>query len=281
VSPPLRLRDLNYILFHADPKTPGSGFGTGLTKLVAALNTDFDWLREHTRYLQRATEWDRGGRPANRLLSGDDIAEAKAWAARRPKSAPEPTPLHLDFIRASEGEAEARSSAQRKQLEEMAAAQAEREKALKKAEVAQRKRARMIYALVVVGIFTLLTGWLYLHAEQQRRQAELQGRQTEMQHAKQMDEFQASLTRLQDISKDVEKDVIRVFMMAAQHGDAPSMRYIGWFYQNGFGVGQDDAKARAWYEAAANNGDEIAKSRLEQLRAASEAAVAGREAPQR
>ena len=112
VSPPPRLRDLNYIFFHEDPKAPGSGFGTGLASLVAALNTDFDWLREHTRYLQRATEWDRGGRPANRLLSGDDIAEAKAWAARRPKSAPDPTALHLDFIRASEEEAQARSNAQ-------------------------------------------------------------------------------------------------------------------------------------------------------------------------
>jgi hypothetical protein len=35
------------------------------------------------RYLQRATEWDKGGRPANRLLSGDDIAEAKAWVAQQ------------------------------------------------------------------------------------------------------------------------------------------------------------------------------------------------------
>src|SRR5262245_43505526 len=125
-SPPPRLRDLNYIFFHEDPKAPGAGFGTGLAKLVAALNTDFDWLREHTRYLQRATEWDRGGRPANRLLSGDDIADAKAWVARRPENAPEPTPLHLDFIRASEEEAEARSSAQRKQLEAMAARSEER-----------------------------------------------------------------------------------------------------------------------------------------------------------
>ena len=130
VNPPPRLRDLNYIFFYEDPKVPGSGFGTGLAKLVAALNTDFDWLREHTRYLQRAIEWDRGGRPANRLLSGNDIADAKAWAARRPKSAPEPTALQLDFIRASEDEAEARLSEQRKQLEAMAAAQAERETAL-------------------------------------------------------------------------------------------------------------------------------------------------------
>jgi hypothetical protein len=161
-SPPPRLRERNYIFFYDDPKAaPGSGFGTGLAKLVAALNTDFDWLREHTRYLQRATEWDRGGRPANRLLSGDDIAEAKAWAARRPKNAPEPTPLHLDFIRASEEEAEARSSAQRKQLEAVAAAQAEREKALRQAEealkqaaAAQGKRARIRnIAFVLVGFF--------------------------------------------------------------------------------------------------------------------------------
>ena len=36
-NPPSRLRDLNYILFHLDPKTPGSGFGTGLASLVTAL----------------------------------------------------------------------------------------------------------------------------------------------------------------------------------------------------------------------------------------------------
>src|SRR5262249_29536508 len=87
VSPPPQLGERNYVFFHADPKAaPGAGSGTGLAKLVAALDTDFEWLREHTRYLQRATEWDRGGRPANRLLSGDDIAEAKAWVSRRPKS---------------------------------------------------------------------------------------------------------------------------------------------------------------------------------------------------
>src|SRR6516162_7119215 len=55
-SPPPQLRERNYIFFYDNPKEPGSGFGTGLAKLVAALNTDLDWLREHTRYLQRATE---------------------------------------------------------------------------------------------------------------------------------------------------------------------------------------------------------------------------------
>jgi hypothetical protein len=104
-SPPPQLAKLNYTYFYAEPRFPGCGFGVGLVGLVSALNTDLDWLREHTRYLQRATEWDAGGRPANRLLSGPDIATAKAWAARRPKNAPEPTPLQLDFVKASEAEA--------------------------------------------------------------------------------------------------------------------------------------------------------------------------------
>src|SRR5262245_57178000 len=73
VNPPAQLRDLNYIFFYEEPKSPGSGFGTGQVRLVQALNSDLDWLREHTRLLQRATEWEAGGRPSNRLLSGEDI----------------------------------------------------------------------------------------------------------------------------------------------------------------------------------------------------------------
>jgi hypothetical protein len=75
----------------------------------------------HTRLLQRATEWEAGGHPANRLLSGGDITAAKAWAARRPKDAPEPTELHLAFLRASEDEETARASAERRRLAEIEA----------------------------------------------------------------------------------------------------------------------------------------------------------------
>jgi hypothetical protein len=265
VSPPARLRDLNYIFFHPDPKSPGSGFGTGLAKLVVALNTDFDWLREHTRYLQRATEWDRPTesdsrrRPPNRLLSGDDIADAKAWVARRPKNAPEPTALHLDFIRASEEEAEARSSAQRKQLEEMAAAQAERETALKKAEDAQRKRATMArvrnIALVAVSIFAVLAGWGYWSALEQRDAAN-------------SILFNATLVfrRIQDrVDWETQKDFFWVFKMGAEHGDATSMGFLGRFYAEGFGVAKDYAKAREWLEKAVAKGYEAASYTLEDL----------------
>ena len=272
--PPPRLRDLQYIFFHADPKAPSSGFGTGLAKLVAALNTDFDWLREHTRYLQRATEWDRGGRPTNRLLSGDDIADAKAWLARRPKNAPEPTALHLDFIRASEGEAEARSSAQRKQLEAMAAAQAEREtalheaeEALKQAADAQRKRATIRnIAFVIVSILAVLAGSLYWNAAQQRKVAEEQRAVAEEQK-KQADHILGGATgiivELQNQMNDsTKKQVFAVFQTGADRGDAISMANLGKLYQYGQGVAQDYGKAREWYEKAAANGYANAMSNL-------------------
>jgi hypothetical protein len=140
-SPPSQLADLNYIFFYEEPRSPGSGFGSGLVRLVAALNTDLDWLRQHTRCLQRASEWDAGGRPANRLLSGADVASAKAWAASRPKDAPEPTELHLDFIRASEAEESRQQSAEAQQLQQLAAAQAEREAAFSEKAAAQEREA--------------------------------------------------------------------------------------------------------------------------------------------
>jgi hypothetical protein len=251
-SPPPRLRDLNYIFFYEDRKeSPGSGFGTGLAILVRALNTDFDWLREHTRYLQRATEWDRGGRPANRLLSGDDILAAKAWAARRPKSAPEPTALQLDFIRASEEEAEARSNEQRKQLDAMAAAQAERETALHKAEEAlkqaadaQRKRARVRNVAVALAASAVLLGYLW-----NRNMAREWGENTTATTA------MTELGHLYENGLGVAQDYNKArwwYERAAALDDTAAMTELGKLYENGLGVAQDYNKARWWYERAAD-----------------------------
>src|SRR5215467_199016 len=260
VSPPPRLRDLNYIFFYKEPKVPGSGFGTGLANLVAALNTDFDWLREHTRYLQRAIEWDTGGRPANRLLSGNDIRAAKAWAAARPKSAPEPTALQLDFIRASEGEAEARLSEQRKQLEAMAAAQAERETALHEAEEAvkqaadaRRRRARIRnIALVVVSILVGVAGWLGLYTAYEAFLAGEMLRRAEN-----------IIVNFRDrMDFKTQQEAFALLTFGANNGYTVGMFGLGVFYENGFGVQQDYAKAREWYEKAADRGDVVAMTNL-------------------
>jgi TPR repeat protein len=259
MSAPPHLSDLNYIFFYEEPKDPGSGFGNGLAKLIAALNTDFNWLRGHTRYLQRAMEWEAGGRRANRLLSGNDIDEAKAWATRRPNGAPEPTTLHLEFIRASEEEAEAQLSALRKQLEAMAAAQAERETALHQAEDAQRKRAGMArirnIALVAVSILFVLAAVLGLAANQQRRTADdLLTRATHI---------ISNLQSQMDI--DTQKEAFAVFQEGAEHGNTRSMRDLGVAYESGYGATQDYAKAREWFEKAVDNGDARAMTSLGSL----------------
>src|SRR5262245_52463308 len=167
-TPPPHLTQLNYVFFYDEPTAPGSGFGAGLAQLVAALNTDLDWLREHTRLLQRATEWSAGGRPSNRLLSGPDIASAKAWATRRPKDAPEPTALHLDFIRASE-EAEAQHQNEEQQrLQRIAGALNDKEVALKEKEAAQRRTR--IGAAIAIGL-ALIAGGAGVYALTQQRAA--------------------------------------------------------------------------------------------------------------
>ncbi len=98
---PKRLQDLNYIFFYPEPKSPGSGFGAGLGKLKEALETDMGWMREHTRYEDRATEWDAGGRVPERLLLGADILQAQKWTTAKPAYAPDPTALQVAYIDAS------------------------------------------------------------------------------------------------------------------------------------------------------------------------------------
>jgi len=243
---------------------PGSGFGSGLAKLVTALNTDFDWLREHTRYLQRAIEWDTGGRPANRLLSGDDIAEAKAWVVRRPRGAPEPTALQFDFIRASEQEAAARLSEQRKQLDAMAAAQAERETALHDREEALKQRARVArvrnFALVAVSILALLavatsalSFWSYRQAEDRKEKANvLLERATSFIIA----------TIPTKIDFDTQKEAFALFETGAELGEPDAMANLASFYLKGYGVPQDYAKVREWLEKAAAKDYALAMNNL-------------------
>src|SRR5262249_40152132 len=188
VSPPPRLRDLNYIFFYKEPKVPGSGFGTGLACWSPAL-VPLDCTLKVAGVLAQPIEVgvESSDQFRNRLLSGNDILEAKAWVARRPKGAPEPTALQLDFIRASEEEAEARLSEQRKQLEAVAAAQAARETALNdrqealkqaadaqlQAADAQRRRARIrnigLVAVSGLAAVAVLFAWT---ANQQRQQAD-------------------------------------------------------------------------------------------------------------
>jgi hypothetical protein len=187
---PARFQELNYILLYTEPRVPGSGFGRGVAKLAQALNTDLDWVREHTRLGQRAAEWEAAGRPPeHRLLSGGDVDDAKVWLARRPPKAPAPTELHLDFIRASEAAQTAREGAERQRLEEMknALADAERAQNQREAALAREKRAqneretatqrlkrRTLVGGAIALVLAIAAATFAVLAEFQRQEADMQ-----------------------------------------------------------------------------------------------------------
>lgn len=173
-TPPPQLADLNYIYCYSEPKFPGSGFGKGLADLASALNTDLHWLREHTRYLRLAAEWEEVGRPSDRrLLSAADVALARQWVASRPETAAPPTALQLDFIDASEDEDARRKDAEAKRLKEMADAQTREAQAQRReADQARRVVWRTRLGLAAAIVLLLVASGLGLFANQQRKLAE-------------------------------------------------------------------------------------------------------------
>ncbi len=88
-----RFRGLNYI--HFDPETD---FAQQVKVLVDALRTDLSWIEDHTRLLERATDWRDHKNDESRLLRGQDLRDAELWQEQSAGSAQPPTPLHRDYI---------------------------------------------------------------------------------------------------------------------------------------------------------------------------------------
>jgi hypothetical protein len=176
---PERLKSLNHIFFYPDASVPGAGFGKGLAGLSEALRTDLSWVRAHTRYGQRASEWLAGNRAANRLLSGSDVTTAKTWLAERRPGAPEITDEMRDFIKASEQAENERKSNEQKQLREkeetlakMAAALEEKKLAQEGRDTAQRRATGFLMGGGLLAlILALIAGYMWLNAYRTERRA--------------------------------------------------------------------------------------------------------------
>jgi len=70
--------------------------------LIEAINTDLDWVRQHTRLLQRAKEWESKNRNSSFLLRGSDLADAEHWmSAAAAQSGRQVVQLQADYIEES------------------------------------------------------------------------------------------------------------------------------------------------------------------------------------
>ncbi len=93
----------NWIYFQAT-----DDFAAAFQTLLTALDTDLDFVRDHTRLLVRAREWEVRDKDASYLLRGQDLAGAENWLVSSSGKEPEPSDLHTAYILASRQSATAR-----------------------------------------------------------------------------------------------------------------------------------------------------------------------------
>jgi WD40 repeat protein len=79
-----------------------TSFDESVLALRRALETDLDWVKDHTRLRLRALEWDREGRPTGKLLNRPELREAEEWVRRSGEDEERrPSPLVYDYLAAS------------------------------------------------------------------------------------------------------------------------------------------------------------------------------------
>ncbi len=81
------------------PFTPDVDAHAASDRLVAALDTDLDHVRAHTRWLVKALEWEHHGRDKSFLLRGSELAAAETWLAGVDgEKEPAPTTLQREYL---------------------------------------------------------------------------------------------------------------------------------------------------------------------------------------
>lgn len=76
-------------------------FFTNFGELTRTLDADPEYIRNHTRLLLKAMEWEKEGRDDSFLVRGKDLNAAQEWLAKSDNKEPPPTDLQLEHLAAS------------------------------------------------------------------------------------------------------------------------------------------------------------------------------------
>ena len=90
---PESVRSVQWIDLTAEPTNAAK-----LDSVVHAIDADLEWVREHTRLLQRANEWQQRNRNTGLLLRGAALEDAQNWLARAAQKEPKPTATQIELI---------------------------------------------------------------------------------------------------------------------------------------------------------------------------------------
>ncbi len=130
-------------------------FNANFNQLVRTLDTDREHVHSHSKWLQRALEWQQKGKSADLLLRGSEFAVAENWLqeTEQQKKKPTVTLLQKAFIQASQNAIAAAKEAEKRRQAEMLRLQEERMKEAEARLVEQKKSARrQKYFFIAIGI---------------------------------------------------------------------------------------------------------------------------------
>ena len=99
------IRERQWIFFRE-----GDDPGKALVSLITALDTDLEWVKAHTRLLNRAIEWNRHKRDYSFALRGSELRGAETLITSNHGREPGLLPLQTDYVLSSRRDANKRFS---------------------------------------------------------------------------------------------------------------------------------------------------------------------------
>jgi len=91
------IADTNWVYMRKE-----DNFRETLPKLIESINTDLNWVQQHTKLLGQANEWDKKNRNSSFLLQGTGLQDAERWQMEAAKhSNRHVVPVQAEFISAS------------------------------------------------------------------------------------------------------------------------------------------------------------------------------------
>jgi hypothetical protein len=80
-------------------------FKSAINLLTEGIQTDLGWVHQHTRLLQRASEWEQKRRNPHYLLRGSDLNDSEAWLIESTKNSTRSVlPIQAEYITSSRKE---------------------------------------------------------------------------------------------------------------------------------------------------------------------------------
>ena len=73
-------------------------FEANFELLIQALDTDLDYVREHTRLLTLSIDWDQNQRRRSAGLRGQELQTAEGWLQQSGSKDPQPAELHREYL---------------------------------------------------------------------------------------------------------------------------------------------------------------------------------------